>query len=182
MFKFINSIDGRPVVIGQVERSLNGLQTAGTKEFEITNPNTGRRVGVMVIDDLRIIERPSFLSYLQSGWGISLAVAIDFTGSNGDPRLPTSLHYLGAYNQYEQATRAVGSILECYDSDKSFPVYGFGGIPRFMNQISVNHCFPLNGNYSSPEVVGTEGILALYRQNLASINLNGPTYFSHILN
>jgi hypothetical protein len=56
--------------------------------------------------------------------------------------------------------------LECYDADHSFPVYGFGGEPRFMGQFSVNHCFPLNGNYENPEVVGTEGILGLYRQNL----------------
>jgi len=57
----------------------------------------------------------------------------------------------------------VGSILECYDSDKSFPVYGFGGIPKFMGVNSTNHCFPLNGVYENPEVVGTQGILGLYR-------------------
>jgi len=61
-----------------------------------------------------------------------LSVAIDFTGSNGNPSLPSSLHYLNEYNQYEQAIMSVGSILECYDLDKMFPVFGFGGIPHFM--------------------------------------------------
>ncbi len=69
-------------------------------------------------------------------------------------------------NQYEQAIGSVGSILEAYDNDKTFPVYGFGGVPRFMGQNSVNHCFPLNGNYSNPEVFGTQGILHLYRETL----------------
>jgi len=59
-------------------------------------------------------------------------VAIDFTASNGESSMPNSLHYLGDFNQYEQAISAVGSILEVYDNDRSFPVYGFGGVPRFM--------------------------------------------------
>lgn len=50
---------------------------------------------------------------------------------------------------------AVGNILENYDTTKRFPVYGFGGIPYFLNQSSVNHCFPLNGNYNNAEVEGT---------------------------
>ena len=120
----------------------------------------------MAIEQIQVVERPSFLTYLKSGTQISLAVAIDFTGSNGEPSYPNSLHFLGGYNQYEHATRAVGSILEVYDEDKSFPVYGFGGVPRFMGQNATNHCFPLNGNYEHPEIVGTEGILGLYRQNL----------------
>lgn len=68
-----------------------------------------------------------------------------------------------------------------YDSDKSFPVYGFGGVPTFMGQIGPNHCFPLNGNPQMPEVVGTSGVVNLYRQTLQSIRLSGPTYFGHIL-
>ncbi len=42
-------------------------------------------------------------------------VAIDFTGSNGDPRNSTSLHYQdprGQPNQYQLAIQAVGNVLE----------------------------------------------------------------------
>lgn len=98
------------------------------------------------MDEFKIIEKPTFLEYLQTGWGISLQLAIDYTGSNGDYTQPNSLHYLSGYNQYEHAIRSVGTILESYDSDKSFPVYGFGGVPRFMGSNHVSHCFPLNGN------------------------------------
>jgi hypothetical protein len=55
----------------------------------------------MVVDSIRIIEKPSFIDYLRSGWQINLHVALDFTASNGESSLPTSLHYLGGFNQYE---------------------------------------------------------------------------------
>jgi len=74
-----------------------------------------------------------------------LAVAIDFTASNGAPSTSESLHYLGSHNQYEQAINSVGQILEPYDYDKKFPTFGFGGCPRFMGVNSTLHCFPLNG-------------------------------------
>ena len=45
-----------------------------------------------------MIEAPSFVNYLQGGLRISLAVAIDFTASNGDPRKKDSLHWIGDLN------------------------------------------------------------------------------------
>ncbi len=37
--------------------------------------------------------RPSFLDYLAGGTEIGFIVSVDFTGSNGDPRKPSSKHY-----------------------------------------------------------------------------------------
>ena len=54
-------------------------------------------------------------------------MAIDFTGSNGDPRKPGTLHHFSQYgvmNGYEKAIVGVGSILSKYDSDQRFPVWG----------------------------------------------------------
>jgi len=77
-----------------------------------------------------MLEVPSFIEYLRGGCQISFAVAIDFTASNGDPRLPGSLHTLvGSDSQYVRAISQVGQILEPYDSNKMFPTFGFGGIP-----------------------------------------------------
>jgi len=39
---------------------------------------------------------------------------------------------MGPTNQYEAAIFNVGNVLEPYDNDRTFPVYGFGGIPRHM--------------------------------------------------
>ena len=60
---------------------------------------------------------------------------------------PTSLHCLGEKNEYMDAIRQVGDILEPYDQFKSFPSFGFGGVPRFMNEHTTSHAFPLNGNF-----------------------------------
>jgi hypothetical protein len=59
---------------------------------------------------------------------------------------------MGPSNEYEAALWNVGLILQDYDLDKMFPVYGFGGVPTHMNINSVIHCFPLNGNLGQPEV------------------------------
>jgi len=52
--------------------------------------------------NVREVHERSFLDYIEGGTNISLMVAIDFTGSNGHPSDPESLHYLGGNkpNQY----------------------------------------------------------------------------------
>jgi len=84
------------------------------------------------------------MDFLAGGGTLGLCVAIDFTQSNGDPRSPQSLHFKSpnGENEYTRAIRSVGSILQCYDTDKKFPVYGFGGKVGGV----VSHAFPLNGN------------------------------------
>ena len=76
---------------------------------------------------------PTFVDYLRSGYQVSMNVAIDYTGSNGLYNQPSSLHFMGPHNQYEAAIRSVGGVLENYDYDRSFPVYGFGGVPTHMH-------------------------------------------------
>jgi len=81
---------------------------------------------------------------------LNLAVAIDFTGSNGVVTQPSSLHYLDPYkpNQYQTAIMAIGGILMSYDYDQKIPTFGFGAklnYPMMMTH-NVNHCFPLSGN------------------------------------
>lgn len=45
-------------------------------------------------------------------------VGVDFTGSNGDPSSPDSLHYLSptGVNEYLTALWSVGSVVQDYDS------------------------------------------------------------------
>jgi len=62
---------------------------------------------------LSFIETPTFLDYIAGGTQINLVVAIDFTESNGDPKMPDSLHYIGdksKENDYQQAIRSVGTM------------------------------------------------------------------------
>ena len=124
--------------------------------------------GQLVITDFEIFVRPTLVDYLRSGWAISMVAAIDYTASNGNPSSPTSLHAMGPQNQYELAINNVGQVVEPYDLDKSFPVFGFGGIPRHMGNPSpgVSHCFAMNGNAADPSILGIQGIVDTYRSTL----------------
>ena len=122
--------------------------------------------------------RPKFVDYLMGGCELQLAVAIDFTGSNGDPRKPGTLHYIhrdDQLNQYEKALTAVGSVLARYDSDQMFPVWGFGA--KFGGVIQ--HCFQVG---PSAEVSGVSGILEGYRQVFRTgLTMSGPTVFAEVI-
>ena len=112
----------------------------------------GAKVGV---SRLNFVSKLTFIDYLGSGLEISITGAIDYTGSNGHPTDPSSLHYLGENNQYEASIRDVGEVIEPYDTDKLFPFFGFGGIPKFLGIIGFgksSHCFPINGNKNNPEI------------------------------
>ena len=52
------------------------------------------------------------------GCQINFTVGVDFTGSNGNPSEPNSLHYIDPHrpNQYQQALSAVGAVCQDYDS------------------------------------------------------------------
>lgn len=72
-----------------------------------------------------------------------------------------SLHFLGGRdhigqlsNPYMTALRSVGSIIQDYDSDKEFPVLGFGA--RIPPEGLVSHEFFVNLQ-TSPFCHGIEG-------------------------
>uniref|UniRef100_A0A8D2ZF00 Copine VIII n=1 Tax=Scophthalmus maximus TaxID=52904 RepID=A0A8D2ZF00_SCOMX len=113
---------------------------------------------------------------------INFTVAIDFTASNGNPSQPTSLHYMSPYqlNDYAMALRAVGEIIQDYDSDKLFPALGFGA--KLPPDGRVSHEFALNGNPQNPYCSGIEGVMEAYYQSLKSVRLYGPTHFSPVIN
>ena len=120
--------------------------------------------------------------------------------SNGNPRLPDSLHYIdpsGRPNAYQrvrnwsflqqflellfgythlmvpiafQAIIEVGEVLQFYDSDKRFPAWGFGARPI---DGPVSHCFNLNGSSHYCEV---ERLQNLFLLSLCDIFVQKPLY------
>lgn len=40
--------------------------------------------------------------------------------------------FSGTPNTYQQAIQAVGGVLEPYDTDKMYPVYGFGAKVQYV--------------------------------------------------
>jgi hypothetical protein len=134
---------GNHRIYGRVRSTARELKDAIGDKFDIIK-RQGMPFGTMTFDKFDLIVRPSMVDYLRSGWKISLSVAIDFTASNGELSDSYSLHYVDASNPlkmtaYELAILQVGNILEAYDDDKMFPVFGFGAKPRYMGIDQVLH-------------------------------------------
>lgn len=119
----------------------------------------------------------NFVDYVSGGCELNVVVAIDFTGSNGDPRKPGTLHYLhaGGRNDYEKAIAAIVSILAKYDSDQKFPVLGFGA--KYNGY--VRHCFQCG---PTEEAHGVQGVLDAYHSVFQSgLIMSGPTVFTEVI-
>uniref|UniRef100_A0A671P3Y0 Copine-3-like n=1 Tax=Sinocyclocheilus anshuiensis TaxID=1608454 RepID=A0A671P3Y0_9TELE len=183
--------DGSHDLIGVFQTNVSDLQKAvhgSPVEFDCIHPEKQKKKksyknsGVIRIKDCKLEAQYSFLDYVMGGCQINFTVGIDFTGSNGDPRSPDSLHYLSpnGVNQYLSAIWSVGQVVQDYDTDKLFPAFGFGA--QVPPDFKVSHEFPLNFNPSSPYCQGVQGIVDAYRVVLPQIRLYGPTNFSPIIN
>ncbi|XP_023570512.1 copine-1 isoform X4 [Octodon degus] len=167
--------DGSHDLIGTFYTSLAQLQ-AVPAEFECIHPEKHQKKknyknsGTVCVKVCQVETEYSFLDYVMGGCQISFTVGVDFTGSNGDPSSPDSLHYLSptGVNEYLTALWSVGSVVQDYDSDKLFPAFGFGAqVPP---------------DWQNPYCAGIQGIVDAYRQALPQVRLYGPTNFAPIIN
>ncbi|XP_025891859.1 copine-5-like [Nothoprocta perdicaria] len=160
----------------------------GKRPTEVVNPKKKMKKkkylhsGTVTLLSFAVESDCTFLDYIKGGTQINFTVAIDFTASNGNPSQSTSLHYMSPYqlNAYTMALRAVGEIIQDYDSDKMFPALGFGA--KIPPDGRVSHEFPLNGDAANPSCSGIEGILEAYHKSLKSVQLYGPTNFAPVVN
>lgn len=179
--------DGSHDLIGTFHTTLAQLQ-AVPAEFECIHPEKQKKKksyknsGIVCVKTCRVETEYSFLDYVMGGCQINFTVGVDFTGSNGDPSSPDSLHYLSpsGVNEYLTALWSVGSVVQDYDSDKLFPAFGFGA--QVPPNWQVSHEFALNFNPSNPYCAGIQGIVDAYRQALPQVRLYGPTNFAPIIN
>ncbi|XP_013987085.1 copine-1 isoform X1 [Salmo salar] len=183
--------DGSHDLIGVFQTNVSELQKAAhgsPVEFDCVHPEKKKKKksyknsGVISVKGCQIQAQYTFLDYVMGGCQINFTVGIDFTGSNGDPRSPQSLHYLSpdGLNQYLSATWSVGLVVQDYDTDKLFPAFGFGA--QVPPDFKVSHEFALNFNPSNPYCQGVQGIVEAYRMALPQVKLYGPTNFSPIIN
>ncbi|XP_076469076.1 copine-8-like [Babylonia areolata] len=181
--------DGSHDFIGAFSTNLRELahSAAESNTFQVINPKkqakkkTYKDSGQIRVMSCSIQQRQSFLDYIRGGMQMNFTVAIDFTASNGNPSHPSSLHYMNPYspNQYAAAIQSVGEIVQDYDTDKMFPVLGFGAkLPGGM----VSHEFAVNFVPENPYCAGVGGILQAYQTALPRVQLYGPTNFSPVIN
>ena len=148
--------------INSVVTTVNALE-----EHKILTADYGSK---FALQSFEIFEKNTVDEYLERGWSVELVAAIDFTASNGDPQSLTSNHsILKEMNDYEKVLSDMGQQIEIekegnpigeeIDFSSSFQVFGFGGIPRYMDIHSVNDCFALNGDPLNPEIQGIENVL-----------------------
>uniref|UniRef100_A0A8C9VNK3 Copine-2 n=1 Tax=Scleropages formosus TaxID=113540 RepID=A0A8C9VNK3_SCLFO len=156
---------------------IGEFHTTVTKMMEAQNSEEVRK---MILLGFR--RNYSFLDYILGGCQLMFTVGIDFTASNGNPREPSSLHYINPLgsNEYLSAIWAVGQIIQDYDSDKMFPALGFGA--QLPPDWKVSHEFAINFNPTNPFCSGVEGIAEAYSACLPHIRFYGPTNFSPIIN
>ncbi|XP_020948182.1 copine-8 isoform X2 [Sus scrofa] len=182
--------DGSHDFIGEFTTSYREL-SRGQSQFnvyEVINPKKkGKKKkytnsGTVTLLSFLVETEVSFLDYIKGGTQINFTVAIDFTASNGNPAQPTSLHYMNPYqlNAYGMALKAVGEIVQDYDSDKMFPALGFGA--KLPPDGRISHEFALNGNPQNPYCDGIEGVMEAYYRSLKSVQLYGPTNFAPVIN
>nr|XP_056723700.1 copine-5 [Euleptes europaea] len=182
--------DGSHDFIGEFTTSYREL-ARGQSQFnvyEVVNPKKKMKKkkyinsGTVTLLSFATESEHTFLDYIKGGTQINFTVAIDFTASNGNPSQSTSLHYMNPYqlNAYAMALKAVGEIIQDYDSDKMFPALGFGA--KIPPDGHVSHEFPLNSNPDNPHCSGIEGILEAYHDSLKNVQLYGPTNFAPVVN
>uniref|UniRef100_A0A670IMW1 Copine-3 n=1 Tax=Podarcis muralis TaxID=64176 RepID=A0A670IMW1_PODMU len=182
--------DGSHDLIGIFETNLSQLQKAGGSspvEFECIHPEKKRKKksyknsGIVRVKSCKIEMEYSFLDYIMGGCQINFTVGIDFTGSNGDPKSPDSLHYISpnGINEYLTAIWCVGNVVQDYDTYVK-TIFSCSSCNVSLSQVS--HEFALNFNPTNPYCQGIQGIVDAYRQALPQIRLYGPTNFSPIIN
>ncbi|KAL0481100.1 hypothetical protein AKO1_012868 [Acrasis kona] len=181
--------NGKHNLIGSCDTSLSELLKNQPLQFQLIHPDKKLKKkkyinsGTLFINNVTFEQRYTFLEYIKGGYEINLMVAIDFTASNGDPLDPNSLHYRNTYpsmNQYQMALNSIGAILDYYDADHSYPVYGFGA--KIPPEYNVSHCFPCNLDQRMLNVTGVPGIMRAYEHAASRVVLHGPTNFSQIIN
>jgi len=183
--------DGSHDYIGSFHTNLDKLKSGPSpgNKYECINEQKKKKKGskysnsgTVTLNSIEIETNPSFLDFITGGTQVNFTVAIDFTGSNGNPSHSNSLHYrdpTGRPNQYVTAIQAVGDIIQDYDSDKMFPALGFGA--RVPPSGQVSHEFFLNLSSDSPYCAGLDGLLAAYYNSLNNVQLFGPTNFSPVI-
>lgn len=188
-------------VNGLIKASNNGNTNDTSKAFTMAAKVGGKETGKMIVVQAEVhgIEeasvtqkmatmtvspaktppvaggKPSFVDYVSGGCQLNVVVAIDFTGSNGDPRKVGTLHYhdKSSMNDYEKAISAIVGVLSKYDDDQHYPVYGFGAKYDGV----VNHCFLMSEN-----AYQVQGILDAYDNVFKTgFIMSSPTVFTEVI-
>ncbi|EDO49902.1 predicted protein, partial [Nematostella vectensis] len=179
------SSSGANTLIASARCPVGHLINRSIKVLQLVKPQKtqkARRAGTagsLRIDHCHVDKHFSLVDYIRGGCDVTIACAIDFTLSNGDPSCRSSLHTLSCLyqNEYIGALRALGPVLMHYDEDKQIPTFAFGA----KSKHGIPYCFALNGDESEPEISSIETLIDTYTRSLTTIKLGGPTYLVPVI-
>lgn len=186
---------GKHVIIGKFEATAKSLSEKVGGEFELMHK--GKKTGTINIQKAELAglhetadtaaltpaeaeiavgaSKPTFLDYVQGGCQLNVVVAVDVTGSNGNPMDAGTLHHIdpNSDNPYEKAISAIVGVLEKYDQDKKFPVLAFGA--KIGGEIQ--HCVEV-----AEAAHGVKGVMDAYHGIFKSgLIMSGPTVFTEVM-
>ena len=192
-FRLQRDINKKPKPVGRLDIAL--AQLIGTQDgVRLFNESVGDRTmkrggnnDVNYAVDITTLPSPikapssrtptaNVQDYTNTGCLLDFCVAIDFTSSNGDPRIPGTLHDQSAYtmNEYETTILSIGNAVATY-SDSFYSVWGFGA--KFNGD--TRHLFQCG---QEARVKGVEGILRAYKSVFDSdLTMSGPTVFDQVI-
>lgn len=172
--------NGSHKLVGEVRTTTQEMLKAPQTFILTKKKYQDKSQGKLILEHAIVNKTYSFLDFVNGGGTqLNCTFAIDFTASNGMPNSSSSLHFLSPYlTQYEQALQSVGYVLQDYDSDKQFPVLGFGA--KIPPNGVVSHEFFVNLS-PNPFCAGVEGVIQAYRRCLQAIELHGPTNFAPVI-
>uniref|UniRef100_A0A8C5ADI4 Copine family member IX n=1 Tax=Gadus morhua TaxID=8049 RepID=A0A8C5ADI4_GADMO len=179
--------DGSHDFIGEFTTSYREL-SRGQNQFnvyEVRERTRGRGRGEggggVTLLSFKVESEYTFVDFIRGGI-THVCICDVYLHAAGSPSQPSSLHYMSPYqmNAYGMALKAVGEVIQDYDSDKLFPAYGFGA--KLPPNGNVSHAFPLSGDSVNPNCVGIEGVLQAYFESLRTVTLYGPTNFAPVIN
>jgi hypothetical protein len=183
--------NGRHKMIGSCSTTVRELEeSAGGQRWKLMNAKKQAKKrkykgsGTMELTFCQKEKIHTFVEFLRGGMEMNFEVGIDFTQSNGQVNDPSSLHFInnqvpGHLNEYALAIKSVGDIIQAYDTDKLFPVWGFGA--RLPHTSAPSHRFSVNFNPNDPNCHTIDGVLEAYQRCIRSVQLWGPTNFSPII-
>lgn len=112
-------------VINKYDMEVNKVEASVNELLEETQFD-GIEGSKLIFEEFEVYDRPTFVEYLKAGWQIEMRAAIDFSAVSGQAGAEGSLHNPGDSNGYEQALRAIGSVLESYSTADAWSFFGFG--------------------------------------------------------
>ena len=162
----------------KVSINTEELLNQKTKEVTIELPEIEK---LDIVISIEKFDKVSLLKLKKEGLNIDLSIAIDFTGSNGDPQYIYSLHHIknGFVNNYEKSIRACADILSIYNKNDEYDVYGFGAN---LNG-EFKRCFNINQDKKdgNNKIKGIENVIKEYKKTLKEVELSGGTYFAPVI-